>query len=102
MATQAWAGTAPAAKQDRCHGVAVTITENKKGDPLSNHDDLVLGTNHRDVVNLLGGDDRIYGDDGNDLVCGGQGEDLLLGGDDDDKLYGDGGDDFSRGIKRAG
>ncbi len=104
LATQALAAAGSSVPRSgaRCHGVPVTITENKKGDPLSNRDDVVIGTRKRDVVNLLGGNDKIYGDRGDDLICGGSGRDLLLGGPGDDVEYGDQGKDFSRGIAAGG
>ena len=82
-ATQLASGAAPGSKQT-CRGLSVTITENRKGDPIGAGKDVVLGTNHRDVVNLAGGNDKFYGDDGNDVACAGPGEDLLLGADDED------------------
>lgn len=87
---------------DKCRGVPVTITENEKGDPISNGDDLVIGSRGRDVVNLAGGDDKFDGAEGDDLACAGSGEDLMLGYTGDDTLYGGAGDDFSKGISKSG
>jgi len=79
---------AGSAGKGMCRGKAVTITEDRKGDPIGPGKDVVLGTRGRDVVNLAGGDDKFYGDAGNDIACAGPGEDLLLGGDDDDAMFG--------------
>ncbi len=52
-------------------------------------DDL-RGSNQRDVILALGGDDRVDGRGGNDVICGGAGRDLIKGGPGHDKVFGGG------------
>ncbi|NET04749.1 MAG: hypothetical protein F6K16_08415 [Symploca sp. SIO2B6] len=63
----------------------------------------IFGTDLGDVINALGGNDKIQGEGGNDTLNGGigddslfgqSGNDSLLGGDGNDTLYGGVGDDF--------
>ena len=81
--------------QERCGGLVPTI----RG---TNGDDVLQGTNKRDVMMGLGGNDVIRGGNGDDLICGGagtdvveggNGQDVVLGGFGDDVLHGDNGDD---------
>ena len=64
-----------------CKGRAVTILGTDGPDHLR-------GTNKRDVILALGGDDRIEGRGGNDVICGGSGRDLIKGGSGADKIFG--------------
>lgn len=65
-------------------------------------DDNLRGTNKRDVIDLLdgddryiarGGSDRVNGNDGDDEINGGGGKDRLFGDADKDELNGNGGKD---------
>ena len=102
LAAQLAPGAGGGGGKRSCRGLAVTITEDRRGDPLGPGKDVVIGTGRRDVVNLAGGDDKLYGAGGNDVVCAGPGEDLLLGAEGKDELFGGGGDDFSRGQAAGG
>jgi Ca2+-binding RTX toxin-like protein len=75
------AGPAVTAAAPACKGRAVTILG-------TDGDDNLRGTNKRDVVLALGGDDRIDGRGGNDVICGGSGRDLIQGGSGADKIFG--------------
>ncbi|MCI4661751.1 MAG: hypothetical protein MRY63_08045 [Neomegalonema sp.] len=90
----------------------------------TNDDDVILGSNYDDKVNLLSGndiaygrggddwligargEDQLYGDEGNDVLTGlsendilygGTGNDRMYGGIDDDQLYGEDGNDTLSG-----
>ncbi|MEL6583900.1 MAG: hypothetical protein AAFQ36_08705 [Pseudomonadota bacterium] len=85
------------------------------GDSPTNGDDVLLGTNRKDKVNLkrgddvytaqggkddvkgAGGEDRIFGGKGNDKLNGGNGEDTLFGDEGKDRLIGGKGDDLLYG-----
>ena len=56
LCTQLATGAGSAGK-GTCRGKAVTITEDRNGDPSGPGKDVVLGTRGRDVVNIAGGDD---------------------------------------------
>ncbi|MGR6963809.1 ExeM/NucH family extracellular endonuclease [Geodermatophilus sp. URMC 61] len=80
---------------ERCQGLVPTVTGTEG-------DDVLHGTNGRDVVMGLGGDDELRGGNGDDVLCGGagtdtvagdNGADVLLGGLGDDALDGGNGDD---------
>ena len=78
----AWAQTQPApAAAPSCKGRPVTILG-------TDEDEQLRGTNQRDVILALGGDDRIDGRGGNDVICGGSGRDLIKGGSGQDKIFG--------------
>lgn len=71
---------------ERCNGLVPTI----RG---TNGDDVLGGTNGRDVIMGLGGNDVISGFNGDDVICGGAGNDVLSGDNGDDTLFGGLGDD---------
>ncbi|WP_369056006.1 ExeM/NucH family extracellular endonuclease [Kineococcus terrestris] len=71
---------------ERCQGLVPTIRGTAG-------DDVLTGTNGRDVIVGLGGNDRISGGNGDDVVCGGAGNDTVSGGNGDDVLLGGFGDD---------
>lgn len=87
---------APGDEPPRCRGEAATIVG-------TSDDDLLRGTEERDVIWAGPGDDTVYGGRGSDVICGGPGADLLRGGrgndtilggpGDEDRVYGDLGDD---------
>lgn len=66
---------------ERCSGLLPTIVGTAG-------DDVITGTNHRDVIMGLGGNDVITGGNGDDVICGGGGEDVVLGGNGGDTLLG--------------
>jgi Ca2+-binding RTX toxin-like protein len=56
---------------------------------VSEGDDVVIGYDTKDdVVDALGGNDRVYGHAGSDVLRGGNGNDRLYGQDGNDQLYG--------------
>jgi CSLREA domain-containing protein len=59
--------------------------------------DVITGTGRRDVMLLLGGNDRTNGKGAGDTICGGPGADKLKGAGGKDKLLGQGGGDTLRG-----
>jgi Ca2+-binding RTX toxin-like protein len=63
-----------------CHGRPVTILGTEGADNIK-------GSNQRDVILALGGDDRIDGRGGKDVICGGSGRDLIKGGPGADKIF---------------
>ncbi|GAA2725547.1 ExeM/NucH family extracellular endonuclease [Cellulomonas aerilata] len=71
---------------ERCAGLRPTIRGTAGDDVLS-------GTNGRDVIMGLGGDDVLVGSNDEDVLCGGAGDDRLSGGNGDDVLLGGFGDD---------
>ncbi|TYP84596.1 ExeM/NucH family extracellular endonuclease [Blastococcus xanthinilyticus] len=73
-----------------CQGLEPTIVG-------TDGDDVLRGTNGRDVIMGLGGDDTITGRNGEDVVCGGDGNDVIDGDNGDDTLLGGAGDDTLRG-----
>jgi hypothetical protein len=64
-------------------------------------DDLLLGTDHSDVISAGGGADIVYGYDGADVICGGAGHDELVGLKHDDRLIGGPGDDALFGVTES-
>jgi len=72
--------------EERCHGLLPTI----RGTAA---DDVLRGTNGRDVIMGLGGNDTIDGGNGDDVICGGAGNDTLFGANGVDTLLGGFGDD---------
>jgi uncharacterized protein len=76
--------------EERCMGLLPTI----RG---AGGDDVLLGTNHRDVIMGLGGDDVITGGNTEDVICGGAGDDTVRGDNGDDVLRGGFGDDHVSG-----
>ena len=60
-------------------------------------DDVLRGTNGRDVIWAGGGNDRIIGGNGNDVICGGAGDDTVQGGNGNDLLLGGSGADRIEG-----
>jgi predicted extracellular nuclease len=66
---------------ERCWGLTPTITGTEG-------DDVLRGTNGRDVVMGLGGDDVLNGDNADDVLCGGAGEDTVAGDNGADVLLG--------------
>jgi len=73
-----------------CKGQVATIVGTSGADVLN-------GTEKRDVVVLMGGDDQFRGLGGKDVICGNGGDDLLRGGADADIVRGGGGNDRLRG-----
>jgi len=67
-----------------CNGKTATVV----GTPGVN--DNLIGTDQRDVIAALDGDDKVNGAGGNDLICGGKGKDKLKGGDGNDDIFGEG------------
>ncbi len=65
----------------------------------SNHDDVLAGDFRFNVIWGLAGNDRIYGgpDGGDDWLLGGAGNDEVYGGKGNDLLYGGDGDDLLKG-----
>jgi len=62
-----------------CHGEPATIVG-------TSGDDQLVGTDERDVIAGLRGEDRIDAGGGDDLVCGGEGRDWIRGGAGDDRI----------------
>ncbi|MFQ1003957.1 ExeM/NucH family extracellular endonuclease [Modestobacter sp. SSW1-42] len=80
----------PTPEPTLCQGLVPTIVGTEG-------DDVLRGTNGRDVVMGLGGNDTITGGNGDDVLCGGAGNDTITGGNGDDVLLGGAGDDTLRG-----
>jgi Ca2+-binding RTX toxin-like protein len=87
-----------------CAGEPVTVTTNDDGEPIGDGDDVlaIFDDPNRIVVNLQGGDDRIFSGEGDDLICGADGKDVVIGHIGDDVVYGGEGSDFSRGTALPG
>jgi Ca2+-binding RTX toxin-like protein len=85
-------------------------------DTGANSNEVLIGTDNRDLLYMGAGDDtaygeggddtlygdagidRLYGGDGNDTIYGGDSGDLIDGGDGDDKLYGDSSGSAAAGV----
>lgn len=78
--------TVAAAPQELCGGRTPTLVG-------TDGNDVLIGGRGADVIDGLGGNDRIEGRSGGDVLCGGLGFDILLGGDGDDRLVGQSGND---------
>ncbi|WP_010161003.1 peroxidase family protein [Sphingomonas sp. PAMC 26617] len=50
--------------------------------------EVIVATDHADLIYAQGGDDTVYGEGGNDIIYGGYGIDRLYGGDGSDRIYG--------------
>jgi Ca2+-binding RTX toxin-like protein len=59
--------------------------------------DLIYGDSLTTINSVVGGNDRLYGNDGNDQLFGGGGNDYLYGGSGTDTLNGGEGDDILEG-----
>ena len=60
--------------------------------------DLILGSEHNDVIVAGAGNDVVHSDALDDIVCGGPGDDSLFGARGSDTLYGGPGDDWLFGA----
>jgi Ca2+-binding RTX toxin-like protein len=69
----------------RCRGALATIVGTAG-------DDVLLGSEDRDVIVAGAGDDEVYGGRANDIICGGPGADLLQGGRGNDTIDAGAGD----------
>ena len=78
----------------RCLGLHVTM--NGGSGP-----NVLIGTNHRDVIHGRRGDDTILGLSGDDYVCGGRGSDTINGGDDSDQGRGGPGIDHCINLEQS-
>ena len=76
--------------EERCQGLVPTIRGTEG-------DEVLRGSNGRDVVMGLGGDDVLHGGNADDVLCGGAGEDAVAGGNGADVLVGGLGDDVLDG-----
>jgi VCBS repeat-containing protein len=54
----------------------------------ANSNEVLVGTDNKDLLYMMGGDDTAYGEGGNDIIYGGAGIDRLYGGDGADELHG--------------
>ena len=63
----------------------------------NNRDNVLRGTDKRDVICARGGEDTIQGRGGNDLILGGNGNDTIQGNKGDDTVKGQDGDDTIQG-----
>jgi len=80
-------GSATLAAEGACLGLEATIV----GTPGN---DVIHGTEGRDVITAGEGNDVVFGDSGFDVICGGPGRDRLIGGSGDDRLFGNRGKDI--------
>ena len=66
------------------------VTENLDGTPQTgaNSNEVLIGTDNKDLIYMWGGDDTVYGEGGNDIIYGDAGIDRLYGGDGDDIIHG--------------
>ena len=71
----------------RCGGKSATIVG-------TGGDDVLRGTERRDVIWAGAGDDVVHGMDGADIICGGPGDDELYGNSGLDRIHGGLGDDL--------
>jgi parallel beta-helix repeat protein len=69
----------PPKDRSRCFGLKPTRSGTARSETIR-------GTNHRDVIQAGGGNDRILGRGGNDVICAGSGNDVVLGGAGNDKI----------------
>jgi len=78
-------------------GDGIDDVQGREGDDVviggAGNDFLYGDGNDPTVLNLLGGNDTLTGDEGDDQLWGGAGQDQLFGGDGADQLVGDVGDD---------
>ncbi len=77
--------------EERCDGLLPTIRGTAGNDVIN-------GTNKRDVIMGLGGNDVLNGANAEDVVCGGAGDDVINGGNSDDVLLGGFGNDRVSGA----
>jgi len=82
-----------------CNGVPATIVANAGGGRLfgTQGDDVIVGSDQRDIIFGRGGNDIICSGDGSDRVYGGRGQDEIFGGAGADWLFGQRGDDVLNG-----
>jgi hypothetical protein len=73
-----------------CNGKVPTIVGTTGNDVLG-------GTNKKDVIAALAGDDQVRGRNAKDVICGGEGNDFLKGGNGKDRLHGEDGTDTCNG-----
>jgi Ca2+-binding RTX toxin-like protein len=77
-----------------CYGKPATVVGTAGNETINASDGVTEGD---DVINGLGGNDRIAGLGGDDIICGGAGTDGLHGDGGDDKIAGNAGDDVILG-----
>jgi Ca2+-binding RTX toxin-like protein len=84
---------------DACIGTFNTIMGTADDDILmgTNGRDLIFGLKGNDIIIGANGDDCLVGGDGNDTIEGQNGNDVIEGGQGDDELHGDNGDDAING-----
>ncbi|MBQ4864878.1 hypothetical protein J8L98_24670, partial [Pseudoalteromonas sp. MMG013] len=63
----------------------------------TSNSDALRGSEQKNTIDGLAGDDTLYGYGGDDELSGGLGDDKLYGGDHDDTLYGNEGNDILHG-----
>jgi Ca2+-binding RTX toxin-like protein len=73
IAVAAPVSAAARAHRPRCHGLRATIVGTR-------HNDVIHGTDKRDVIVAGGGADRIFGNGGSDVICAGRGADVIFPG----------------------
>jgi Ca2+-binding RTX toxin-like protein len=54
----------------------------------ANSNEVLVGTDNKDLIYMMAGDDTAYGEGGNDIIYGGAGIDRLYGGDGADEIHG--------------
>jgi Ca2+-binding RTX toxin-like protein len=66
------------------------VNGNLDGTPQTgaNSNEVLIGTDNKDLLYMGGGDDTAYGEGGNDIIYGDAGIDRLYGGDGDDEIHG--------------
>jgi len=69
--------------------------------PISDFDNVIMGTAGDDTIGGTSGDDLIDGKGGADSIKGNDGDDCLIGGDGDDRLSGGNGADYLQGDAGA-
>jgi RTX calcium-binding nonapeptide repeat (4 copies) len=80
----------PPVPPPQCNGKQPTIVGTTGNDVLG-------GTNKKDVIAALAGDDQVRGRNAKDVICGGEGNDFLKGGNGKDRLHGEDGTDTCNG-----
>jgi len=65
--------------------------------PITQFDQIIIGTNSNDIINGTSSNDLIFGLDGNDLIYGNNGDDCIMGGIGDDVISGGNGTDHMSG-----
>jgi Ca2+-binding RTX toxin-like protein len=84
------------AVEERIYGYNQASCHNLNGNKIEGTagDDILIGTENKDIIHGYAGNDVLHGGEGDDYICGGKGDDKIYGDDGDDLLCGGAGNNI--------